>query len=539
HTYDMLEKRRLIFFNYLILFCLLTVTVLGLTTLYFGFFVQAVVCGVGLILFALLLRLNRSGDINISKHLFLTIASALIAGGTLINQNNGYAVDSENMLLPLMAITLFILDGKRKHLFFWLVFGIYLWLKIISIKPDEGVEEQLHLILVVLNSIIVGVVTYVFLTAFRMILIKALNESERNERRLFSMIDNVPVRLALVDKHGKYILTNEDYASAFRVTREEIVGKNRSEVLPAKTLSNQKKFFERAQRGESVSFFEKVDLPNGTTISSNGKYEPIFNDKKEVEAITVCVDDVTSLVKTQEALKTSNETKDKLFSIIAHDIKSPLNMFQTFLNVNDQADMSPKEFFAYQEILKQKLTSLTRTVDELLVWSRMQLGGINAYPAKVNVCDIVNQNVSLFDSLIKKKNVKFKVDASCDTSAWIDEDHFKIAIRNLIHNAIKFTNGGGTVEICSDQNEKETIVKVADTGVGMDSSVINSITRKEIQNSKAGTEKETGTGLGLCLSIGLLEKNNCEVSVKSEVNKGTTFEIKIPNQAQKITALVS
>ena len=96
-------------------------------------------------------------------------------------------------------------------------------------------------------------------------------------------------------------------------------------------IEDQKRNFERARSGESVSFLQETKLPNGTTISANGKYEPVFNEDGGVESIAICVDDVTPMVKTQEALKVANETKDKLFSIVAHDIRSPLNMFQTFL----------------------------------------------------------------------------------------------------------------------------------------------------------------------------------------------------------------
>ena len=207
-------------------------------------------------------------------------------------------------------------------------------------------------------------------------------------------------------------------------------------------------------------------------------------------------------------------------------------MFETFLNMSKEADMSAKEFFEYQTILKDRLGSLTTTVNELLEWSRMQLGGINSYPQMVNVCDIVNENVGLFDSLIKKKKIDFKVETSSDISAWIDENHFKVAIRNLIHNAIKFTNGGGSVEVNSNQTSSETIVRIVDTGVGMDRETIDRIIKKEIQDSQAGTEKEMGTGLGLSLTIGLLEKNNCEIVVESELHKGTTFEIRIPHKEE-------
>ena len=530
HVLDPIDRRRLIFFNYLILFCVVTAFFLAMMTLLFGFITQSVVCFFGMSLFILAFRLNQKGHFRISKYFFLILAAVLIFAGTLINIERGYYVESENMLFALMAATMFLLDGRRKHYGYWFAFAFFITLKVVA-ATAELESYGLHFWLVIINSCIVGVVIYAFLAAFRSILVRALDSNVQNERRLFSMIDNVPVFMALVDRKGNYVLANEKYATNFRVSKKELVGKNRDEILPSKLIEDQKDFFNRASKGESVSFLQETVLPNGTTISANGKYEPVVNENGEVESITICVDDVTPLIKAQEALKIANETKDKLFSIIAHDIKSPLNMFQTFLNVSEQANMSAKEFFEYQELLKHKLDSLTGTVDELLEWSRMQLGGINAYPAMVNVSEVVHENVDLFDSLIKKKNIDFKVNTPPEVSAWIDENHIKVALRNLIHNAIKFTNGGGIVEIYSDQNDVETIIKVSDSGVGMDSSTIDSIIKKEIQNSQEGTEREMGTGLGLSLSIGLLEKNNCEVSVESEIDKGTIFEIKIPKQS--------
>ena len=529
HIADPIDRRRLIFFNYLILFCAVTALLLAMITLMFGFVTQAIVCFLGMFLVTLAFKLNQKGFFDFSKYFFLALAAILIFTGTFINMQRGYYVESENMLFALMATTMFLLDGKRKHYAYWIIFSFFITLKV-TVASYELDSYGLHFWLVVINSCIVGFVIYAFLAAFRSILVRALDRNVQNERRLFSMIDNVPVFLALVDKKGNYVLANEKYASNFRVSKRELVGKNRDEILPAKLVDDQKEFFERASKGESVSFLQETVLPNGTTISANGKYEPVIGENGEVESITICVDDVTPLIKAQEALKIANETKDKLFSIIAHDIKSPLNMFQTFLNVSEQANMSAKEFFEYQQLLKSRLDSLTGTVDELLEWSRMQLGGINAYPAMVNVSALVNENVDLFDSLIKKKNIDFKVNTPPEISAWIDENHIKVALRNLIHNAIKFTNGGGRVEVYSDQNEQETIIKVSDSGVGMDSGTIDSIIKKEIQNSQVGTEREMGTGLGLSLSIGLLEKNNCEISVESEIDKGTSFEIKIPRQ---------
>lgn len=500
---------------------------LTVVTAIFGYLTQSLLCLIAMAMITISLLLNKVGQVGISRFVFLFLTNIGVVIGTFINLERGLFVESENMLLAVMAVTMFLLDGKQKHFAYWLTFGVFLSLKVFAFNY-AGISYGFYFALGIINNCVVGIVVYAFLVAFRSILMKALDRNEQQERRSISMIDNVPVFLALVDPEGNYILANENYANNFQVDKETIIGKNREEVLPKKVLDNQRVYFEKAVKGEAVSFLQETQLPNGTIISANGKYEPIFNQNGEVESITICVDDVTPLIKAQEALKVANETKDKLFSIVAHDIRSPLNMFQTFLNVSEQTEMTSKDFFEYQEMLKQRLSALTGTVDELLEWSRMQLGGINAYPAMVNVSEVVNENLDLFDSLIKKKNIDFKVNTPANIAAFIDENHFKVALRNLIHNAIKYTNGGGSVKVQTDQTDDVTIVSIADSGVGMDSATIDSIIKKEIQDSQAGTDKEIGTGLGLSLSIGLLEKNNCEISVTSEVNKGTCFEIKIP-----------
>lgn len=524
---DPLDKRRLVFFNYLILFCVLIAGLLSGITAIFGFATQAVICLIASALLTTPLVLNKFGYISFSKFMYLTLAIILVTIGTFINLEKGFYVESENMLLALMAISMFLIDGWKRNPTFWTIFAAFLFLKIASLEY-EGTAEGFYLALAIINNSIVGIVLFAFLAAFRNILVRALDRNVQHERRLFSMIDNVPVFLALVDTDGSYILANQKYAENFQIDKRTIVGKTRTDILPGKIIEDQKENFARALKGESVPFLQETQLPSGVVISANGKYEPVFNDNGEVESITICVDDVTPLVKAQQALQVANETKDKLFSIVAHDIRSPLNMFQTFLNVSEQSNMSMEDFFTHQQTLKERLSSLTGTVDELLEWSRMQLGGINAYPAQVNVSDVVGENIDLFNPLIKKKNIDLQVNTPADASAWIDENHFKVALRNLIHNAIKYTNGGGSVHVQTDLTDTATKVSIIDTGIGMNSATIDSIIKKEIQDSQAGTEREMGTGVGLSLSLGLLEKNNCKVSVSSELNKGTRFEIEIP-----------
>ncbi len=524
-----LDKRRIAIFNYLIFFGLVVAISLGFVTYFFGFFRQPIICLSAGIFFIMAFYLNGRGAIGVSKMFFVVTSVGLISFAKYSNIQDGVSVGVENMLFAGMAISMFLVDGVKKHFVYWLIFVVFTILKVLEFN-SIGLTLGTTYMLTIINNFVVASILYLFLYVFRSILVKAFSRSDQHEQTLRSLLDNVPVFMAMLDLEERYILVNQNYANRFGMSSEDIVGKRRREVLPSLIYDNQEEMFKEALKGKPIAFLEDSELPDGSIISANGKYEPIKDADGKTIAVTVCVDDVTELVEAQEALKTASETKDKLFSIIAHDIKSPLNLFQSILNLKNDDVITNDQFMEYQESIKDRLSKLSGTVDELLNWSRMQLGGINAYPAKVNVNSVVQENAELFDSLIKRKKIDFKIDASPDIEAWIDENHFKVALRNLIHNAIKYTGGGGFVQVIGDQTEKETIVSVVDSGIGMSAQRIESIIKKEIQKSKVGTDKEMGAGLGLSLSFGLLEKNNCDVSVISEPDKGTKVEIKIPNE---------
>ncbi len=528
-----LEKRRIALFNYLILFCVAICCVLGAITFAFDLTIQPTLGFIAALLLSISLFLNRKGKILFSKGYFLFSGVFLISIAALVFSEQKLFVDTENMLFAAMAISMFLVDGVGKHVIYWLIFGVFISLKAYLLDL-QGIEFDTAYWMTLINNLVVASILYLFLFVFRSILIKAFNRSDQHEQTLRSLLDNAPILMALVDREGKFILVNQNYADRFGYKRRDLIGRSRRDVLTENIFRKHEPMFQEAiSTKKQIAFLEETTLPDGSVISANGKYEPIINGDGELESVAICVDDVSELVKAHKALQVANETKDKLFSIIAHDIKSPLNLFHSILQLNHDDVISKEQFLEYQESLKQRLSSLTDTVDELLEWARMQLGGISAYPAKVNVNNVVKENAELFHTLIVRKNIDFKIDTPSEMEAWIDENHFKVAIRNLIHNAIKFTNGGGYVQVVGDQNETETIVSIEDSGIGMSAEQIQSIIKKEIQKSKVGTNQEMGAGLGLSLSLGLLEKNNCNISVISEPDKGTKIQIKIPKSAKE------
>ncbi|MFK7953742.1 MAG: PAS domain S-box protein [Ekhidna sp.] len=529
HASNTLDRRRVILFNYLLVLSVIACLVLLSLTSFFGLWRQTILCFVGLTFFVSIILINNSGHKNIAKASFIGFSIVALFVGTYFNLQNGLFVESENMLFAVMAAIMFLIDGRRKHVAYWLAFLVMISLKMIT-YDFRDLPHDSHFLLALVNNSFVGCILYVFLLVFRNILVGALYKTEQHEKTLTTLMDNVPIFMALVDENGKYLLANQNYSERFGLTKKEIVGKRREEVLPSNIQDENREMMNRALVGESVSFVGDTALKDGSKISVNGQFVPIKNGDGDVEFIAICVDDITDLVKAQKEMKRANETKDKLFSIIAHDIRSPLNLFQSILNISHDDIITKEEFLVYQDDVKNKLHSLTVTVDELLDWARMQLGGINAYPKVVDVNEVINENVDLFKYLVDQKEIEFSIETQDGLKAFIDENHFRVVLRNLIHNALKYTWKGGKVRIETAKSEDEIYLSISDSGIGMSAEKIESIINKNLQKSEAGTDKESGTGLGLSLSIGLLERNNCQIYVLSEVDKGTTVEIRIPTK---------
>ena len=192
--------------------------------------------------------------------------------------------------------------------------------------------------------------------------------------------------------------------------------------------------------------------------------------------------------------------------------------------------MNPQDFLKHQSKIKEKLFGLKDTVNTLLEWARTQLDGVNALPTSVDIKEIIESNLDLDKELVNQKKIDLRIDLNSKLTAWIDRNHLKIGIRNILHNALKFTPKEGEISIEGNVDGSDSVLVIKDSGIGMNEDQIHSILSKEVQVSSSGTAGELGTGLGLSLSLELLEKNHCKVEIQSQKGLGTTIKIRIPKQ---------
>lgn len=262
----------------------------------------------------------------------------------------------------------------------------------------------------------------------------------------------------------------------------------------------------------------------------------IRNLQQELREKNVALEQyVTLLAERNEQLEEVNASKDRFFSIIAHDLRDP------FTGLLGLSQVITEEFERYppQKIKEMIMTlrgmseTLYALLDNLLTWSRVQRGMIEYHPQTIDVQKVVTRNVAIFTSNAEQKQITLSTAIQEWTTAYADKKMVDTIIRNLLSNALKFTHSGGNIEVSATQNGNYVTVSVADTGIGIDEKHIPKLFRIDAQYKRIGTANEKGTGLGLILCQEFVERNGGKIWAESTVEKGTTFRFTLPQERQQ------
>ncbi|MBN1187569.1 MAG: GAF domain-containing protein [Bacteroidales bacterium] len=229
-------------------------------------------------------------------------------------------------------------------------------------------------------------------------------------------------------------------------------------------------------------------------------------------------------------LQELNSTKDKFFSIIAHDLKNP---FQTILGFAELLEkkynsLTEEKVLKYVQSINLSSKNVYRLLENLLDWARIQTGTIKFNRKAFNLSHMIDETVSLFKDVARTKNISLKLICDEEMKVFADYEMVMTVVRNLISNALKFTKAGGEVLIEVLLKGHLANISVKDNGVGISSDNLEKIFRIDASFSKPGTEGEAGTGLGLMLCKEFVEKNGGKIKVKSEIGKGSDFSFTIP-----------
>ena len=335
----------------------------------------------------------------------------------------------------------------------------------------------------------------------------------------------------MLDKTGKLLFLNESVEKILGYKQEELVGKSFTRFVP---LSEIPKYLLQLKnvflKQEIHNFISKGYHKNGDLIDVEINGRLVKHNEKLVALGTI--KDISEHIKAEiilkeknEELSTINAEKDKFFSIIAHDLKSPFNSIIGFsdllieqINNNDDDGIAK-----YAKIIQQSSNRAMDLLMNLMEWSRSQTGRIEFNPENCKIVNCINETTLFYNDIAIQKSITIKNILPPKASVFADKAMLNTVLRNLVSNAIKFTHPGGEIIISAEKKQNEIIFSVSDSGVGISKSNIEKLFRIDNNYSTPGTQKEKGTGLGLILCKEFIEKHGGKIWVESEEGTGSTF----------------
>ncbi len=237
------------------------------------------------------------------------------------------------------------------------------------------------------------------------------------------------------------------------------------------------------------------------------------------------------IARQNEELRQLNNGKDTFLKIIGHDLKGPVGLVVSFIDlvISNYDDLTVEEKKEYLKLSKSSALNAIDLLTNLLDWVKSQTSLTSVYKTNTNVCDLINRVYAMLKSTIEIKGINYANNVDKNLMATVDANIMIVVLRNLITNAIKFTDQGGHITVDSKKSETELLLSITDTGVGMTKQQVESLFNVNEPKSTAGTDNEKGIGIGLLLCKDLIEKQGGSIWVESEPDVGSTFYISIPD----------
>lgn len=372
-----------------------------------------------------------------------------------------------------------------------------------------------------------------------------MNSSNKKRKRGYfhyqkEILNTISEPASFIDKNFRYIFVNKAFNEFYGINTHEIIGKT-ADNLWGKDIyeSKIKPQLEKCVKGEEVFMQYEGNILRGGFKILKMHFYPHWKTPKRIDGIIATSTDITvqkkaekELIKSETRLKKLNATKDKLFSIIGHDLKGPLHNILGFSELIDQGydDFSAEDIKSYNKLILQSSKTLSSLLDSLLTWSRSQRQEIKVSAQNFSVHSAVEKGFSLLANNASKKKIRIKNRISPEIAAYADIEMTTTIFRNLISNAIKFTKSGGSIIASAKIEEDNVTVEIRDTGVGIPPEKIDNLFEPDQNHVVLGTDGEKGTGLGLIICKDFVEKSNGELWAESTPGEGSTFFVSLPSK---------
>jgi PAS domain S-box-containing protein len=365
---------------------------------------------------------------------------------------------------------------------------------------------------------------------------KSLRESEEKFKKVYAE-GTMPI--AMLDADFRFLSANQVFQETMGYSETELKEMSFRDITHpehlAKDLENIKLLL---QRKIDVYHTEKRYITKEREVVWGKAQVSIVRDSKDnFLYFLVMINNITDYKQAEAAIRQNNEQlkninaeKDKFFSIIAHDLRSPFNSFLglTEIMAEDLYSMRLDEIQRIATDMKNSANNLYHLLENLLEWSMVKRGVKPFNPKPLILRELITDNLIVFADSVRKKSIKVTIEVPETLHLQADENMLGTIVRNLLSNAVKFTPKGGKISVRAIESDDSNIeLIIQDTGIGMDEKMKNTLFELTEHNNRPGTEGELSTGLGLLLCKEFVEKHQGSIKVKSEPNMGSSFSIKL------------
>lgn len=367
--------------------------------------------------------------------------------------------------------------------------------------------------------------------------ISSYKNAEEQLRKLSRAVEQSPVSIVITDTNGDIEYANQKAFETTGYTLDELKGQN-PRVLKSGEFeaSEYKRLWATITAGKTWTGIFHNKKKDGTLYWEKASISPVFNSIGNITHYVAAKEDITEkkkseddLIASEEKLREANATKDKLFSIIAHDLRGPIGNFIPVLELlTEDPSLTEEERKALMNGLVLGSKSAFILLENLLQWASSQSNRIKLVPGNHFVNEILNRNVHLLSPAAFNKSIKISLNAPKELSVHVDKESIDLVVRNLLANAIKFTRQGGEIVISTRETDDFIEVEVADNGVGIPPKAAENLFNPSSFYSTQGTNREKGSGLGLVMCKDFVERNGGKIRVESALDQGSKFIFTLP-----------
>lgn len=368
-----------------------------------------------------------------------------------------------------------------------------------------------------------------------------------NSPSLQQIIDSISHHYYLLDKEWRFCYFNQSVAAFFSEAfgREPLPGECFGDYAPEPYRTHWQQRFEDVLKGQSVSFAEVYDLGN-EQCQFLVDLKPHYDTAGEVDGIIVSAkesaeneDQVAALLGVRDQLKAALKTREALISIIGHDMRVPIFQLNSlaFMLRNLARKMGAESFEDHLNAVETDLGFLTSAINNILLWSSNHRDPSVAVRSAFSAKNALDEILMLLKPEAEKKNIEIKIKAEGALAVFADRDMISFIMRNLINNAIKFSNEGESIDIRHGAIGGNYYFSVEDCGVGATPEEINRILSGERLHSRTGTNGEKGSGLGLKICSDFVRTHRGTLKLETRSPRGLRVRIEIPCKEAKKESL--